>query len=41
MTPLQDAEPFDDPYERWAVEGAVMQLIARRNWLRTLPDRAS
>ena len=38
---LQGAEPFDDSYEQWAVEGAVMQLIARRDWLRTLPDHAA
>lgn len=38
---LRGAEPFDDIYEQWAVEGAVMQLIARRDWLRTLPDHAS
>ncbi|WP_338446482.1 PadR family transcriptional regulator [Pelagerythrobacter marensis] len=38
---LQDAEPFEDMYEQWAVEGAVAQLAARRDWLETLSAKSA
>lgn len=36
---LQNAEPFDDIYQQVAAEGAIAQLVARRDWLETIAIR--